>query len=73
MKQERTFVPYSTGNTIFPVQEKRPEQIKCNNYLLFLVPHLKMMPFSSQWWLLLYFACVGDTELSVSRSAVTMV
>lgn len=32
---------------------------------------LKLMPFSSRWWPPLYSACVGDTELSVSRSAVT--
>lgn len=73
VKQVRTFVFYSTGNTTFPVQEKRWEQIKCNNYLSFLVHHLKMMPFSLQLWPLLYSACVGDTELSVSRSVVTMV
>lgn len=47
--------------------------MKCNNYLSFLEHHLKMMPFSSQWWPLLYSACAGDTELSVSRSAVIMV
>lgn len=72
VKQVKTFVFYSTYNITFPLQEKGWEQMKCSNYLSFLVHHLKMMPFSSQWWPLLYSACVGDTELSVSRSAVTM-
>lgn len=56
-----------------PCPRKEMRQIKCNNYLSFLVHHLKMMPFFSQWWPLLYSACVGDIELSVSRSVVTIV
>lgn len=74
-KQERTFVHYFTVYTIFstPKKKHQVEHMKCNNYLLFLEHHLKTMPFASQWWLLLYSACAADTELSVSRPAVTMV